>query len=242
MANFGNLMPFQSYLFDYNGVLVDDEAVHLAAFRDVLLPYGLSVSDAEYQTKYLGFDDVGAFRAIFADHSLECDANLVAKLVDAKKPLYLERARRGLTLFPGAGALLNRLADSGAVIGIVSGALRQEIDLGLLALDAVRCVSFIVSAEDTAACKPDPEGYRIGHAKLRQLAGAARADRVLVIEDSIAGIEAARAAQLPCLAVAHSYEKNELEHARASHVVNTLSDIDDALLGELAKQVYGHAS
>ena len=55
------IMAFLSYLFDYNGVLVDDESVHLDAFRDVLLPYGVSVSDADYQARYLGFDDVGAF-------------------------------------------------------------------------------------------------------------------------------------------------------------------------------------
>jgi len=233
-------MPFQSYLFDYNGVLVDDEAVHLEAFRDVLLPLGVSVTDAEYQTQYLGFDDVGAFRAILADHSIAFDAQLVARLVEAKKPLYLERAKRGLVLFRGASALLNQLAREGAVVGIVSGALRQEIELGLSALEATKSVSFVVSAEDTTACKPDPEGYRIGHAKLSQMAGAQVARNVLVIEDSIAGIEAARAAALPCLAVAHSYTEDELRRAGANHVVTALSDIDNALLTSLARQVYGH--
>jgi HAD superfamily hydrolase (TIGR01509 family) len=235
-------MPFQSYLFDYNGVLVDDEAVHLAAFRDVLTPYGVSVSDAEYQAKYLGFDDVGAFRAILGDHSIAFDARLVAALVEAKKPLYLERATRTLVLFPGAGTLLNRLAREGAVVGIVSGALRQEIELGLRALDAVNSVAFVVSAEDTSACKPDPEGYRIGHAKLEQLAGAAVARQILVIEDSIAGIEAARAASLPCLAVAHSYGKDELHRAGANHVVATIAEIDDELLAALAEQVSGNGT
>ncbi len=232
-------MPFQSYLFDYNGVLVDDEDVHLAAFRDVLAPFGISVTDAEYQAKYLGFDDVGAFRAIFQDNALECDAERVTSLVEAKKPLYLERAKRSLVVFPGAGDLLNRLAHGGAVVGIVSGALRQEIELGLSVIGAAASVAFVVSAEDTKACKPDPEGYRIGHEKLKQLAGESAASRALVIEDSIAGIEAAIAAKLPCLAVAHSYSEEELLRAGANHVVAKLANVDDALLEALATRVYG---
>jgi len=234
------LMAFQSYLFDYNGVLVDDEAVHLAAFRDVLGPIGVSITDAEYQSKYLGFDDVGAFRAILEDHALPADASRVAALVEAKKPRYLERAKRELLTFPGAGALLNRLAESGATIGIVSGALRQEIELGLRVLGATSSVAFVVSAEDTTACKPDPEGYCIGLAKLRELVGTEPARRVLVVEDSLAGIEAARAAKIACLAVAHSYQADELYRAGPTQVVAKLGDIDDALLAALATRVLGN--
>lgn len=232
-------MPFHSYLFDYNGVLVDDEAVHLAAFRDVLAPLGIDITDAEYQERYLGFDDVGAFRAILQDRALVCDAARVVSLVEAKKPLYLERAKRELRTFPGAGALLNRLAKNGALVGIVSGALREEIELGLSVLGATASVSFVVSAEGTTACKPDPEGYRIGREKLTKLAGEKAASRALVIEDSIAGIQAARSANLPCLAVAHSYGQDELWRAGAKSVVSRLADVDDTVLSTLATRIYG---
>ena len=232
-------MAFSSYLFDYNGVLVDDESVHLAAFRDVLSSYGVSVSDSDYKAKYLGFDDVGAFRAILSDNSIKFDASLIRTLVDRKKPAYLERAARGLSLFPGASELLNRLASSGAVIGIVSGALRQEIELGLRMLTAENWVRFIVSAEDTTECKPDPEGYVIGRKRLVDNAGDTVARRVLVVEDSLAGIEAARAAAMPCLAISHSYEPSELTRAGAVAVVSSLDQIDDTLLANLAAKVYG---
>ena len=220
-------------------MLVDDESVHLAAFRDVLSPYGVSVSDADYTAKYLGFDDVGAFRAILADNAIDFDSALIRTLVDRKKPAYLERAARGLTLFQGASNLLNRLAMSGAVIGIVSGALRQEIELGLRLLGAESSVGFIVSAEETTECKPDPEGYIIGKRRLVDCAGDTIAKRVLVVEDSLAGIEAARAANLPCLAVSHSYEASELTSAGAVAVVSSLAQIDDTLLASLAARVYG---
>jgi beta-phosphoglucomutase-like phosphatase (HAD superfamily) len=58
---------FPATLFDYNGVLVDDENVHLEAFRDVLGPLGIDLEEADYWEKYLGFDDAGAFRAVLVD-------------------------------------------------------------------------------------------------------------------------------------------------------------------------------
>lgn len=227
-------MTFSSFLFDYNGVLVDDEHVHLAAFLDVLRPLGIEVSLAEYDAKYLGFDDAGAFRAILTDRALACDDAKIAALVAAKQPKYLERAQRGLRVFDGASALLNRLAARGAIVGIVSGALRNEIELGLTVLDAQRAVRFIVSAEDTRACKPDPEGYLIGCVELKRVAGDAAAKHVLVVEDSLAGIAAALAAGLPCAAVAHSYAEAELRAAGATFVVTHLADLTDTLLAQWA--------
>lgn len=221
-----------SFLFDYNGVLVDDEDVHLAAFRDVLHPLGITLSDQDYNARYLGFDDVGAFRAILQDHHQPASDARIAELVQAKKPLYLARAQQQLKLFEGAGALLTRLARRGAIIGVVSGALRAEIELGLERLGATDAVRFIVSAEDTQACKPDPEGYLIGKRKLAEL--ALQTPHTVVIEDSLAGIAAARAADLPCIAVAHSYPEAELQAAGATRVVPRIADITEQLLLELA--------
>ncbi|HYO93121.1 MAG TPA: hypothetical protein VER33_01365, partial [Polyangiaceae bacterium] len=58
---------FPATLFDYNGVLVDDEALHLEAFRDALAPLGIELTSEAYVERYLGFDDRGAFEAILKD-------------------------------------------------------------------------------------------------------------------------------------------------------------------------------
>src|SRR5262249_55055025 len=60
-------------LFDYNGVLVDDEHVHLEGFRRVLAPLGIQVSERQYLERYIGYDDVGAFRAMLEDAGLPTD-------------------------------------------------------------------------------------------------------------------------------------------------------------------------
>jgi beta-phosphoglucomutase len=220
---------FTATLFDYNGVLVDDEAVHLAAFRDVLAPFGIELAEAEYVEKYLGFDDVGAFRAILADHGKAPNAAEIAALVDAKKPFYLERAKGVLKGFPGAADLVRRRAAAGPVV-IVSGALRHEIALGLEVLGVADLVNAVVSAEDAHNSKPHPQGYLLG---LEALAMTGTRERCIVIEDSLAGVEAARAASLACVGVAHSYSQGELRRTGADLVVPDLASITEETLASL---------
>jgi HAD superfamily hydrolase (TIGR01509 family) len=234
----GPYAVFPATLFDFNGVLVDDEHVHLDAFRDTLAPLGISLTEEDYWKKYLGFDDVGAFEAILKDAGRSASADDVAALVEAKRPHYLERAKTALKSFPGAAELIAQRAGLGPV-AVVSGALRDEIELGLNHLQARHHVQHIVAAEDTTASKPNPEGYRMAVAWVADRIGSDGARRALVIEDSLAGIQAAKAIGLPCVAVAHSYSKEELGGSQADVVVDRIADITPALLGELYQRLYG---
>lgn len=115
-------------------------------------------------------------------------------------------------------------------VAIVSGALRDEIALGLEVLGVTDAVAKIVAAEDTARSKPDPEGYFLGIAALAERIGRRSAEQALVIEDSIAGVEAAKAAKLTCVAVGHSYPLSALTRAGADLAVPRLDSItNDAL-------------
>ena len=229
---------FGATLFDYNGVLANDETVHLAAFQDALAPLGITLTEADYWAKYLGFDDVGAFGAILLDAGRPLDAAQISELVEAKRPLYRARAEASLPLFPGATELIQRRAAAGPV-GIVSGALRDEIELGIDALGVRELIVSVVAAEDARASKPDPHGYLLGVAALSKLVPENVAQRALVIEDSLAGIEAAKSAGLPCIAVGHSYPEAELYAHGADLVVADLTSIDEQRLSELYRKLYG---
>lgn len=228
---------FPATLFDYNGVLVDDEHAHLEAFRDALSPLGLTLSDAEYAERYLGFDDRGAFRAILTDRGHPAPDDTIARLIEAKKPFYLARAERALSTFPGAPQAVQRSARFGPV-AVVSGALRDEIALGLRVLGVTHLVEHVVSAEDTRACKPDPEGYLLGLTYLASKLGPSKARQALVIEDSIAGVEAAKAAGLTCAAVTHSYPEAALAAAGADLVVDALDALTEERLLKLFQSVH----
>jgi beta-phosphoglucomutase len=223
-------MPAIATLFDFNGVLVDDESVHLAAFREVVRPLGITIDDATYSERYLGFDDAGAFRAMLADAGRSPTDADVATLVEAKKPIYMDRIADALVVFEGAAAIVRRRAALG-IVGIVSGALRPEIEYALGVIGVRDDIAFIISAEDTTLCKPDPQGYALG-VRAARARGADEA-LIVVIEDSIAGIEAAKAAGLRCAAVAHSYASERLRAAGADVVTERLIDLTDAMLDDV---------
>ena len=230
---------FPATIFDFNGVLVDDEEVHRDAFRDVLGPLGVTFSDETYVERYLGFDDIGAVRAMLADAGRAAGDDEVHALADRKRPFYMRRAETGLVVFDGAIDVVKQRAAKGPV-AIVSGALRDEITFALRRMGLEGCVGTVISAEDTPRCKPDPLGYELGIAALAARIGPEAARRAVVIEDSLAGIESAKAAGLTCVAVAHSYPEARLREAGADAVAPRIADVDDALLGELHRSTGAH--
>ena len=229
---------FPATFFDFNGVLVNDEVVHFETFRQVLAGLGVALSEHDYLHRYLGFDDAGAFRAILEDAGQKPSAAQIATLIDAKRPLYMARARAKLPTFAGAAELVQRRAAAGPAL-VVSGALRDEVELGLEVLGVRPCIASIVAAEDTQLCKPDPEGYLLGIRFLAERGQEAAARRGLVIEDSLAGVEAAKAAGLPCVGVTHTYSEQELLAAGADAVARSLAEIDEPLLAPLFRRLYG---
>lgn len=220
---------FGATLFDYNGVLVDDEHVHLEAFRDVLAPLGITLSEADYWSDYLGLDDAGVFREALKRHRGPPSEAQIHDLIEAKRPHYLARADGKLRGFPGAAELLRARADVGPVV-IVSGALRSEIELGLELLGVRDRVADIISAEDTTHSKPHPEGYLLGLARLRELGVEDPTLSSIVFEDSLDGVTAALGAGLTCIGIAHSYPIQELQRAGAHHVVATIAEVTPDVL------------
>lgn len=223
---------FTATLFDYNGVLVDDELVHLAAFQDILEPLGITLSEKVYWDEYLGLDDAGAFERALRTHGKDVSATRIDELIEAKKPCYLRRAKKVLAGFPGAAELVRAQAQLGPVV-IVSGALEEEIELGLATLGVRSLVQGIVSAESTQRSKPDPEGYLLGLKRLTQLGVPEPKTQTVVFEDSIDGVVAAKLADLPCVGVGHSYPAPALLKAGADVCVDKIEEVNPILLAQL---------
>jgi beta-phosphoglucomutase-like phosphatase (HAD superfamily) len=219
-------------LFDFDGVLVDSELAHLAAFNDVLKGRGIAIDEREYVSRYLSLDDAGVFKAVLTlrGHTMPSEHELRA-LVAAKNPRFMARFANSVRIFPGAAELVTRRAAR-ALVGVVSGALAGEIEFGLLRMGVRDRVPIVVSAERTRAKKPDPEGYLLAVSELRAMG---HLGPVVVIEDSIGGIAAAKAARLACVAVAHSYRRDLLVRAGADAVTDNLAALTDELLDGVAR-------
>jgi HAD superfamily hydrolase (TIGR01509 family) len=224
----------RAVIFDFNGILVNDEPIHGELFRGVLLEEGLSLSDKEYYERYLGMDDRGCFRAVFRDRGRPLDDAALARLIERKAGYYRASIADRMVVFPGVKELVPRLSAR-FPLAVASGALRDEIDLVLGSFGLRNFFRAIASAEDVAAGKPDPGIF------LKALHGIndgepgdlIRPSECLVIEDSKEGILAANRAGMKCLAVTNSYPAGELKSANA--VTESLAEVTIPLLESLFK-------
>jgi beta-phosphoglucomutase len=218
----------RAVVFDFDGVLANSEPLHFRAFRDVLAEEGLALTEDAYYGRYLGYDDVGAFRAIAADQHRSVEDAEVAGWV-SRKAEQLEALERGASvLFPGARDAISRMALSGPV-AIASGALREEIMRVLEREQLTSLFSVVVAAGDTPSSKPDPAPYTKAVELLRTMTGASLQPRECVaIEDSHWGLVSARSAGLRTVAITHSYPANDLHEAEL--VIEHLDELTPQLL------------
>jgi beta-phosphoglucomutase len=190
-------------LFDFNGVIIDDEPQHCEALIATLDHYGHRLDRETYYRDYLGFDDRECFRFTFERQGREPDERLIVEAIELKNAHYERAVRSSMQLVPGAADFIETAALDGLRLGIVSGALRREIEL-VLELAGLRAhFDTIVAAEDVAACKPDPQGFLRG----RESLDVAR-PRCVIVEDSLPGLAAARAAGIRCAMLTTSHGEN----------------------------------
>jgi beta-phosphoglucomutase len=213
-------------LFDFDGVLVDSEPVHLAAFNDVLAPYSITIGESEYEERYMSLDDAGVFRAILSRGGRTLREEEVRTLVAAKNPRFMARFEEGFRIFSGAVELVKRRAERGP-LAIVSGALENEIVFALEKMGVRDAFGIIVSADRAPTSKPDPGPFLMA---LSELQKSGHQGKAVAIEDSAGGVTAAKRAGLRCIAVTHSSPAPALVAAGADAAVADLASITDALL------------
>ena len=221
----------RAIVFDFDGVIANSEPLHFRAFREVLARRGVELTEPDYYTRYLGFDDLGAFRAIAKDRGRTWSAAELTSLI-ADKAERMEALERGASvLFPGAADAIRRAASM-VPIAIASGALGAEIRRVLDGANLTHHFKAIVAAEDTAAGKPAPDPYQRAVALLSESVGdAVLAADCVAIEDSRWGIASARAAGLRAVGVTSSYDADEL--SEADLIIGSLADLDITSLQRL---------
>ncbi len=197
-------MP-SAILFDFNGVIIDDEPQHCEALITALAEYGYPLDRETYYRDYLGFDDRECFRFTFANNGDPAHEARLLEAIERKNEHYLRAISSEMRLVPGAVEFVEAAAGEGHRLAIVSGALRREIERVLQRAGLRRHFSEIVSAEDVSACKPDPQGFNRARESLGVPAG-----RCVVVEDSLPGLAAARAAGLRCAMLTTSHPEGAL--------------------------------
>jgi len=217
----------KAILMDFNGVVIDDEAIQMRAYQEILAHEGIVLTDEDYYSD-LGMDDKTFVAAAYERADREPEPNKILEITQAKTNKWREIVATDVPLFEGVENFVRKMADE-LTLGIVSMAKREEVLHILEKTGLGDCFSVIVSAEDVANCKPDPECYREGF-RLIDLHRIARGHlpmihgECLVVEDSPPGVIAGKKADLPVLGVSNTVSVAELRAAGADCVAKNLDD------------------
>jgi beta-phosphoglucomutase len=193
-------------LFDFNGTLSDDEHIQCEIYRELFAEAGKPLAMTEYFEQLAGLSDPEIVRTWLGEDRPELVAERVRR--------YQSRAGDGSTVKPSTREAV-RYAGKRAELAVVSGAARAEIESVLGAAELTPFVSLVVAAEDVAEGKPDPAGYN----RALELLDCGPAEAI-AFEDSEAGVAAAKAAGLYCIALEGTAELERL--GAADDVVGTL--------------------
>ncbi len=215
----------KAVIFDFDGVIVDSEPLHLRAFQRTVETLGLKLLTTDYYMRYLACDDKSFFRRFLEDNGQGCTEREIARLVREKGICFEEMMGEDIRIFPGVVEFLEAIRGKFHV-AIGSGALTEEINLILRRKGLSGFFGFVVGADDTENPKPSPEVYLKCLERLRRdYDGTITAAQCVVFEDSPHGVLAAKRAGMRCVGITNSCSGEELE--LADRVTENFSEIID---------------
>jgi beta-phosphoglucomutase len=211
-------VPFRAAVFDFDGVIVDSEPLHFRALRDALAAEGIAITEPEYWSTYLAYDDREAIRLALETHGAPAGPGLLDALEERKVAAF-SRLLPEIPVFPGARELVRALARR-VPVAIASGARRDEIEAILGGIGLREAFAAVVGFEDAPRGKPDPAPYLEAARRLAAAAPSLSPAECAAVEDSVPGILSAKGAGMRVVGVAHSYAAAKL--GPAHRVVTSL--------------------
>ena len=205
-------------IFDLDGVLLDSSAFHLRAWQRLGEELGVGVDEAFF-TRTFGLTNVAILPELLGR---ELSAEEAHHLSERKEAIFRDEARGRVRLFAGAERLLRDLRGRGYRLALASSTPASNLAFFSAELGLGELLEVLVGADDVARGKPDPEVFLVAAARL-----GLPPPRCVVVEDAVAGFEAAAAARMPCVAVATTNAFDRLaERADVALLVATIDDLD----------------
>jgi len=206
---------FKAVLFDWDGTLADTRQVVVASFQKALTSIHCTVSN-EFIERLIGVGSAETFKEILRASKTSFDEPLIQSLVEKKIQNEINMGSK-VKLFPGALELLEALQGK-VKVGLASMNDRPVINHLLKTTGTKRFFEAVLTAADIAKSKPNPEIFLKCATSL-----GCEPRECLVVEDSIFGVEAAKTAEMGCIAVLTGvYSQGELEKAKPDLIVGSL--------------------
>lgn len=211
-------MQLKGIIFDLDGVLVDTVPTHFKAWHQMFTEYGYSFDFADYRNLVDGRPRFDGARAVMINHS---DAE-VREAAGRKNAYYLDLINRGeFVVFEAASRLVEACRGRGIALATASSSVNVNEVLEKAGIRAA--FSAVVGGDDVARGKPAPDIFLAAAGKL-----GLQPNECAVIEDSVFGIEAAKAGGFRCVWLAPDRASGDQSYADL-----VLSSLDKLSLDEL---------
>ncbi len=186
-----SVLDYQLYLFDFDGLLVDTEQLHYAAYMEMARGQGFPLTwDFQRFCQVAHSKPMGFFDGWQKEHPRALEGTSKEMLYEEKKRLYVELLqKKPLEFMEGAEVLINALDLHRIKSAVVTNSPKEQIELIKQALPALQKISLWITREDYSQPKPSPEGY------LKAIALLAKpGDKIIGFEDTLKGLKALLAA------------------------------------------------
>ena len=206
----------RAVLFDMDGVLTDSEPVINAAAIAGLREYGVEAEPEDF-VPFVGMGEDRYIGGVAEKYGVAYRLEMKRRVYE----IYLEMLPGRLESFPGVHALLQRLRGRGVLLAVASSADRIKVEANLRAIEVpLDWFEAIVVGDDVERKKPSPDIY------LKAASGVGCSPAACcVVEDAVNGVEAAKAADMRCVAVAQRFSPAVLRAAGPDRVCETLAAV-----------------
>lgn len=212
----------KAFLFDLNGTMIDDMQYHIKAWHGILNELGANISLERMMEECYGKNDELLERMFPGRFSEEEKQTMSLE----KEKQYQQQFKPYLKLLPGLQEFLEEAHQQDIKMAIGSAAIMFNIDFVLDGLDLRHYIQAIVSADDVAVSKPDPETF-LACAQLLDIAP----ENCIVFEDSPKGVESAKRAGMNVVVLTTLHEAHEFDGI--DHVLMCVKDFTDERLRSL---------
>jgi beta-phosphoglucomutase family hydrolase len=214
----------EAVLWDMDGVIADTADFHYRAWQEIVKERDIIFKKEDFMQLFGQRHDT-IIKFILGDKLSKKEADAIS---DRKQALYRRLVAQNIIPLPGAIELIKSLNKNKIKTAIASSAVPENVDVIIRGLGIENCFQAIAYGTEVAEGKPSPQIFQLAAKKL-----GVRAGNCVVIEDAIAGVTAAKRANMKCIAVTNSHPGKSLKNADL--IVDTLEKVDIAVLTGLFK-------
>ncbi|MCA9373551.1 MAG: HAD family phosphatase [Candidatus Gracilibacteria bacterium] len=216
-----NIRDAEGYIFDLDGTLAVSQHFHFEAYRQLFAENGIEYSLKDDVSLYNGQGSEKIIPHIFEKHDQKLSTDQVREMIMRKRNIYKELIENSeIQPVPGAEKFLNILSAEKKKIIVATGNRLEPSKKILKKIGLEQFFKNIISVEDVSEPKPSPETFLLAMNEL-----GLEPKQCIIFEDAVSGVRAAKAANMYCVGITTSTEKERLAHAGADKIIADYTEL-----------------